>query len=307
MNEEGPPEAAAPGAGMQGGEPGREERQTTPFLVLQFFVFPLAIVAVCVTVFVIFGLIAAEGKSLHAHLAEVRTGGGMFNVKRWQAAFALASAIADRREEARNDPRFVAELIRLFEDSPGDEPQVRRYLALALGRLGDARALPALRQVVARPTRSDDAETLIYAVWSLGAIGDPAALPDLVDLAGSEDAGIRKAAVHALGGIPAAEAREAAAAALADPVEDVRWNAALALGRQADARAVPVLLQMMDRSHLAQVAGLTPVQQDDVVLEAVRVAAAVRNPTVEAAWARLREADPVLRVREAARRAAGGP
>ena len=38
------------------------ERQTTPFLVLQFFIFPMAIVAVCVAVFVIFGLVAGESK-----------------------------------------------------------------------------------------------------------------------------------------------------------------------------------------------------------------------------------------------------
>ena len=45
-----------------GAEPPAEEasaRQSTPFLVLQFFVFPMAIVAVSVAVFVVFGLIAS--------------------------------------------------------------------------------------------------------------------------------------------------------------------------------------------------------------------------------------------------------
>jgi hypothetical protein len=58
-------------------------RQTTPFLVLQFFIFPLSIVAVCVTVFVIFGLIASEGKGPRQYLDEVRTGSAN---RRWQAA-----------------------------------------------------------------------------------------------------------------------------------------------------------------------------------------------------------------------------
>jgi hypothetical protein len=61
-------------------------RQTTPFLVLQFFIFPLSIVAVCVTVFVIFGLIASEGKGPRQYLDEVRTGSAN---RRWQAAFEL--------------------------------------------------------------------------------------------------------------------------------------------------------------------------------------------------------------------------
>jgi hypothetical protein len=58
------------------GEPAAE-RQTTPFLVLQFFVFPMSIVAVCVAVFVIFGLIASDRKTPRDYLAEVRTGGGL--------------------------------------------------------------------------------------------------------------------------------------------------------------------------------------------------------------------------------------
>ena len=44
--------------------------------------------------------------------------------------------------------------------------------------------------------------------------------------------------------------------ALSDPGEDVRWNAALVLGSAGDARAVPVLLQMVDRGHLAGVPDL---------------------------------------------------
>ncbi|MGF7473861.1 hypothetical protein WFJ45_24365, partial [Salmonella enterica subsp. enterica serovar Minnesota] len=58
------------------------ERQSTPFLVLQFFVFPLSIVAVCVAVFVVFGLIASEGRGARDYLSEVRQGGAN---RRWQA------------------------------------------------------------------------------------------------------------------------------------------------------------------------------------------------------------------------------
>ena len=57
---------------LAGGAVSEEEppaRQSTPFLVLQFFIFPLSIVAVCVAVFVIFGMIASEGKGAREHLA----------------------------------------------------------------------------------------------------------------------------------------------------------------------------------------------------------------------------------------------
>ena len=69
----------------------------------------MAIVAVCVTVFVIFGLIAARAKGARDYLAEVRTGGAN---RRWQAAFELSKVLQAGKDPALADPRFVAELRR---------------------------------------------------------------------------------------------------------------------------------------------------------------------------------------------------
>jgi HEAT repeat protein len=276
------------------------ERQTTPFLVLQFFIFPMAIVAVCVAVFIIFGMIAAEGKGARDYLAEVRTGSAN---RRWQAAFELSKVLQARKDPALADPAFAAELTSVFEQSATDDPRVRRYLALALGRLGSARAVPSLLQAAKGPAGAADSETQIYAVWALGAIGDPAALPGLLELARGEDAGVRKAAVHALGSFPGDSSGEALAAALTDPVEDVRWNAAVALARRRDPRAAPVLLQMMDRAHLATVPDLTAEQREDAIQQAAMAAGSVPDPALRQALQGLRDADPSPKVKEAARRA----
>jgi HEAT repeat protein len=286
------------------------ERQTTPFLVLQFFIFPMAIVAVCVTVFIVFGLIASEGKSARDYLSEVRTGG---QNRRWQAAFELSKVLQGGKDPALKDPRFVADAVALFQESAKDDPRVRRYLALALGRLGDPAAVPALREAVA--TAGADADTVIYAAWSLGVLADPAAVPDLVRLAAHEDPGIRKAAAHALGAFAAPEAETALRAALGDVVDDVRWNAALALGRRGDAAATPVLLQMLDRAAVERVqagAAGAPREVPDaasgdaaeaVLVEAAAVAARSGDPALRGALEALQERDPSMKVREAARRA----
>jgi HEAT repeat protein len=283
------------------------ERQTTPFLVLQFFIFPMAIVAVCVAVFVIFGLIASEGGGAREYLSEVRTGGAN---RRWQAAFELSKVLQARKDPALTDPKFVNELITVFRESASDDPRVRRYLAVALGRLGDPRAVPALLAAVKSADATDgpssDSATLIYAVWALGAIGDPAAEADLVRLAKSEDAGLRKTAVHALGGFGSTEAGDALSAALADPANDVRWNAALALARRKDAAAAPILLEMTDRQRLAEVKELGPEQREEVILQAVAAAAVIPDPALRSNLEKLRDGDPSLKVREAARRALGG-
>jgi HEAT repeat protein len=298
------PEPGAPGS----------ERQSTPFLVLQFFVFPMAIVAVCVGVFVVFGLISAEGKTPRGYLQEIRSGGGLFNVKRWQAAFALANSLESRKDLGRQDPLLVAEVVALFEDSKADDPLIRRYLALALGRLGDTRAVPSLRKVLEEATPESDSQTVIYAAWALGALGDAAAIPELARAAGSEDPGVRKAAVHALGALDAPEATAPLRAALSDAADDVRWNAALALGRRGDPSASGVLLEMLDRGRLARVVvkssdgrsePLSAEQVEAALLQAVATASRIPDPELRSAVESLKQ-DPSLKVREAARLALGG-
>jgi HEAT repeat protein len=285
-------------------EPEAPPRQTTPFLVLQFFIFPMAIVAVCVTVFVIFGLIASEGKGARAYLDEVRTGSAN---RRWQAAFELSKVLQARKDPALAEPGFATELVRVFDGAAADDPRVRRYLALALGRLGDAHAVPALiRAADPQADATADPDTQVYAVWALGAIGDPEAIPTLVKIAASEDAGLRKAAVHSLGSFPGDAARAALLKALNDPVEDVRWNAAVALARRRDPAAVPVLLQMMDRGHLATIPDLNDEQREEAILLAVQAAGVVPDPGLRAALEGLRDSDPSVKVRAAARAALEG-
>lgn len=299
------PERAGGGAPAGGAAP---ERQAFPFLVLQFFIFPLAIVAVCVTVFVVFGLIASEGKGARDYLSEVRSGGAS---RRWQAAFELAKLLKTGKDPALAEPRFAAELVALFDEAGSDDPRVRRYLALALGRLGDPSAVPSLVKASQQAEGGDasqaDSETQIYAVWALGEIGDPAALPELTRLTGSEDRGVRKAAVHALGAFDTPESRAALERSLVDAAEDVRWNAALALGRRGQAAAVPVLLEMLDRGQLATVEDMTSEQREEALVAAAQAAAGLDDPALAEALQALRTRDPSLKVREAARTALERP
>jgi HEAT repeat protein len=290
-----------------------EVRQSTPFLVLQFFVFPMAIVAVCVTVFVIFGLISSESRTPRQYLAEARSGGGIFNIKRWQAAHALAGVLQSPKDlgAARSDPKFAEEVLELYHSTAkaeGDDVLLRRYLTLVLGRLGDAHALPDLRAAAAE--EGGDGQTRVYAIWSLGALGDAQAVPDLVRLAHHEDAGVRKTAVHALGVFATDEAAAALHEATNDAVQDVRWNAALALGRRGDAAAAPVLREMLDRKQVTKaLTDADPKQPPDaaaveeIIVEAARSAATTPDSGLRPLLESLRDGDASLAVREAARAA----
>jgi HEAT repeat protein len=282
------------------GEAGSAPERRGPHLLLDLLVFPLVIVAVGVGVFVLFGLITAEGKGPGDYLDLIRTGDSN---RRWQAAFELSKVIQDRRSPELSDPRLVGRMVSLFESADGDDPRVRRFLALALGRLENAEALPALLEYLRGVRRGEggDSQTHIYAVWALGAIGADAAIPELVILAAHEDPGLRKTAVHALGVFRSEAATAALEGALGDPVDDVRWNAAMALARQGRSEAVPVLEQMLDRAQLSRSPAVTADQTEEILLQAVAAAALVPDARLAARLAELGDHDPSLRVRAAAR------
>jgi HEAT repeat protein len=257
---------------------------------------------------VIFGLIAADGRGAREYLAEVRT--GSVN-RRWQAAFELSKVLQAGKDPALKDPAFVGEIVRLYDDSSEGDPRVRRYLALALGRLGNRRAVPSLLKVVG--DAAGDSETLIYSVWALGSIGDPSAVPGLVAASRHEDPGVRKAAVHALGPFAGEESEAGLVAALADPAPDVAWNAAIALGRRGDPRARDALLLLLDRDYLAKAGGDGPgtsmpaEQQDEVLLQVLAAAKTAPDARLRPRLEALRDSDSNPKVREAARAALDAP
>ena len=291
-----------PPIGESGEEP-PSEPHGAPYLIIQFLVFPLAIVAVGVGVFVLFGLITAEGKGPRDYLDLIRTGSSN---RRWQAAYELSKVIQIGKDPGLEDPRLVSEMVSVFDDAEDDDPRVQRYLALALGRLGDARAVPALLDYLGAVRSGEaarsDSETQIFAVWALGAIGDDAAVPELVAITTDQDAGLRKTAVHALGVFASEEATVAMRTALGDPVDDVRWNAATALAHRGELAAGPVLEQMLDRGQLARIEAITPEQTEEIVLQAVAAAAFLPDAGLSTRLAELRDDDPSLRVQDAARR-----
>jgi HEAT repeat protein len=274
-------------------------------LVLDLLVFPLVMVAVGVGIFVLFGLITAEGKGPADYLDLIRTGDSN---RRWQAAYELSRVIQAGRDPGLADPRLVGQMVSLFERAEDDDPRVRRFLALALGRLGDAHAVPVLLAYLksAEEGEAPDPETRIYAVWALGAIGDETAVPELLSLMTHEDPGLRKTAAHALGVFRTEEAEAALGRALGDPVGDVRWNAALALARHADPAAVPVLVEMMDREQLARDEAVTPAQTEEILLQAIQGAVRLGDARLASRLVELGNSDPSLRVRAAARRGLEG-
>jgi len=272
-----------------------------PALAVQFFLIPLTVVAVTVSVYVGFRSLLAADRSPKDYLAEIRNGG---SDRRWPAAYELSRLMADPK--VRADKTLAPALVKAFQESKSD-PDVRRYLALAIGRLDPplpAQAVTDLTQALGDP----DSQTRISIIWALGSSGDQSVVPQLVPLysAPDADAGIRKMVVYALGALPGDAQLETLRTALQDSTPDVRWNAAVALARHGHSEGGAVLHEMMDRAYVERTVK-RDVRQDedqdpiaDVMISGIRAGAAIKDASLKPAIESLSQQDRSMKVRQAA-------
>ncbi len=278
-------------------------------------VFPILVVAACVGVFLIFGWISYEPKSLSDYLLDMRTGGAS---RRWHAAFELSKKLANQQGMSlpdqglaesesgtssqnagairEQDQGFVASLLELYEKSRHDDPRLRQYLVLCLGYVKG----PGVREALVESLSDTDPVVRFYAVWSLAVQQDISSVPRLLDMLGQEDTDLRKVIVYALGVLHDPRALPSLKAALNDAEPDIQWNAALALARFGDAAGQPILMKMLDRDYLKQMGTVRERQIQQVMINAVRAAALLKDAQMTQRLEQISASDRNLKVRQAA-------
>ena len=271
-----------------------------PALAVQFFLIPLAVVGIMGVVYLGFRSLLEDNRTAADYLAEVRNGG---TNRRWPAAYELSRLMADPK--VRADRTLAPALVKAFQDSKGDDPRVRRYLAMAIGRL-DPPLPPDAVADLSKALDDPDSEARISAIWALGSSGDASVVTALQPLYESDDPGIRKMVVYALGALPGDAQLVTLRTALQDSMPDVRWNAAVALARHGSHEAVPVLRQMIDRSYVEQTVKRevrVDADQDpiaDVMISGLRAVASLKDPTLRSSVETLSQQDRSMKVRQAA-------
>ncbi|MBD2648785.1 HEAT repeat domain-containing protein [Nostoc foliaceum] len=135
----------------------------------------------------------------------------------------------------------VPELIAALKDSESD---VRRYAASALGNIG-AEAVPELIAAL----KDSESDVRRYVAEVLGKIGNAEAVPELIAALKDSESDVRRYAAEVLGKIGNAEAVPELIAALKDSESYVRYYAASALGKIGNAEAVPELIAALKDSE----------------------------------------------------------
>jgi len=263
-------------------------------VIMQFIILPMTIVAILVGFFVLGGVLFGGGDDPEDHLNRIRSRSGR---EAWQAAYELSVLLA-KDEKLRSDPALAEKVARAFHDAAGKDVQLRRYLALALGQMGNEVSNPVLVEALS----DGDPETRGYVVWALGASRDTSVVQHLLPLLSEDDPGLRKVTAFALGHLGVRRATPALEPLLNDRTDDVRWNAALALAQLGSRSGLFVLRSMLDRESLSKVSGLSAPQRQEAMINAMKAIALLDDretrPTIE----RLSKEDPDLKVRENAMR-----
>jgi HEAT repeat protein len=273
-----------------------------PALAVQFFLIPLAVVGMAVLLYSGFRSLLADDRTPQDYLAEVRSRSGGSN-RRWPAAYELSRLMNDAG--VRGDRTLAPALVAAFDEAKDDDPRIRQYLALAIGRLDPplpATAVASLTNALQDP----DSEARITAIWALGSSSDPQVAETLQPLYESSDKGIRKMVVYALGALPGDRQITTLQTALEDSEPDVRWNAAVALARHDRREGVPVLKQMLDRAYVEQAVNRGVAQNEDldpvadVMISGLRAAAVLRDDRLRTSIEGLSLQDRSMKVRQAA-------
>jgi HEAT repeat protein len=280
----------------------RTPLSAAPAIAVQFFLIPLLVVGATVLVYIGFRGLLSEDRSAEEYLTDIRSGGSN---RRWPAAYELSRLMADPEFASREEARLAPALTKAFAESKNDDPRVRQYLALTLGRLTPPLP-PETRQLLVDALNDEDSQTRISALWALGSTGETSVSADIARQYQSEDAGIRKMAVYALGSMPVDAGNETLVKALEDPEPDVQWNAAIALARHGRHEGVPVLRRMLDRAYVERNVTRQPQARDEVdpvgevMISGLRAVAALKEAALSEQVRALSTGDENLKVRQAA-------
>jgi len=280
----------------------RNPLATAPAIAVQFFLIPLLVVGATVLVYVGFRSLLTEDRSAQEYLTDIRSGG---TNRRWPAAYELSRMMSDPEFTKKEQAVLAPELTKAFANSRDDDPRVRQYLALALGRLQPP-IPPEAKSLLVEALNDKESQTRISAIWALGSTGDVTVAPDLERMYASEDAGVRKMVVYALGSLPGDVGTATLTRALEDEQPDVQWNAAVALARHGRHEGVPVLRRMLDRDYVQRTVTRQQQAQDEidpvgeVMISGLRAVAALKESALSEPVKALSQNDTDLKVRQAA-------
>jgi HEAT repeat protein len=329
-------ESREPGPASSNEEASQAEPMSAT-LMGRLFVVPAVIVTlmICVAIVVVLfgGTAVGQRQTIDELISAIEAGSGKHTAgvmllprdrEVWQAAQELSVRLERKDKELTPEEidaaaRRIARILETSAVSKDEEKETQPrqvFLLLALARLGTGTA----SETVAAYLDDPDAMMRQFAIRGLMEMSDdPAArgrVERVVALLDDPAHEVRMVACAALG-VLADQGDERVIRALREKLDEdreIQWNAALALGRLGSPTARFVLLNMLDRSYWERNRvqyqhdsrqvdrPFTPVEVANYLQATIDVAGELDDADLRAAIETLMD-DPIIQVREAARRA----
>ena len=219
-----------------------KEQSTVTVLVHSFFVIPFIIAVFGLIFFFMIQVLIKESSSAEEYLNQVKIGS---STKRWQSAFELGKILSNPKLIPEGET-FKKEMILTYKNSMNDNPLVRTYLALGMGRTGDQYYGEALMAGI----EDTDPNSRSAAINALGMIQYKPAIGNIKKiLKGKNSNEDRLTAVIALGMIGDESVVGDLKKLLFDEEPNIRWDASIALAKLGDSSGINEILNLLDRSY----------------------------------------------------------
>ena len=308
------PNAIAPTA--KGDAPDAPQEEPEGGVFVQLVLLPLAVVGVCMLGFMLlFNQSTADDRRLDDYIKEILRGGAS---QRWQIAFHLAQRMEKAQQTGDTDfagPKATDQLLALFEAAQHDDPRVSAYLARALARLGDVRAVGPITEALSNPKATEDSLPHIIAALAIFGPAAKDAVGPLTAKLTDANPVVRSSAASALGFIADPTCLPDLRKALDDKHAAVRWNTAIALAQLGDDAGLAQIEKILDwkvpTEGLAYIGWWNTLFLDerqhaadlrlDNIKSALAAVAHLRATELRPTVARIAVDDADMRLREAAR------
>jgi HEAT repeat protein len=270
-----------------------EEQSRVYVLFYSFFLIPLMVTIIGVLFFMVVRFVTFESGNPQEYLTQIKIGSAS---KRWQSAYELSKILSDP-DKVPLDEQFKNSIMSAFEESLHDDPKVRMYLALAMGRTGDdaygASLLTALND--------KKAEIVTAAIQALGLIQYSPAVAQLSVMAtSSEFQPVRLASVISLGQIGDDSSLLLLKKLLDDEEANIRWDAAIALAKMGDSSGSIIINSLLNRAYYNNFKEIDSWETEKAILVAIQVSSQLGGEQFKLNLLTLAKEDPNMEIRNAA-------
>ena len=270
-----------------------KEQSTVTVLVHSFFVIPFIIAVFGVLFFFMWKILADESDSAQDYLNEIKVGSA---TKRWQSAFELAKILGNPELVPKND-KFVNELKMVYRNSIHDDPQVRTYLALAMGATGSS----VYGEVLLEGLSDENIQSKISSMKALGQIKYKESIPlirPFLEKSIADD--LRLTSVMSLGMMKDTTTIKDFLPLLDDEEANIRWESAVALGKLKDERAIPIIKELLQRDYLMKFSQVDDWEQVQAILVAIHIAGILQSEEFIPYLEKLALSDMNMKIRDSA-------